>query len=228
MWTRSEVKAKGKDSFKRNYWPSVFVAIIYYLFYVATGSVSRNGASSEEVSQEFTNDPDAIRFVLAVLAVIGVVLIVIKLVDLFLLNPLEVGCNRFFLVNQDEKARLSEMGHTFKNNYGAAVLGLFLRDLFIGIGVLLFIVPGLILSYSYRMVPYILAEDREISATEALKRSREMMKGQKWSSFVYDISFILWDLLSLITFGIVAVLYVRPYKLNADAALYQAIKRGRN
>ena len=57
-----------------------------------------------------------------------------------------------------------------------------------------------------------------------IKRSMEMMKGNKWKAFVFDLSFLGWELLGLLTCGILDFFYVRPYKLNADAALYQAIR----
>ena len=51
-----------------------------------------------------------------------------------------------------------------------------------------------------------------------------MLKGNKWRSFVLDLSFILWGILGAITFGIVNVLWVDPYKQLTDAALYNALK----
>ena len=50
------------------------------------------------------------------------------------------------------------------------------------------------------------------------------MNGQKWKSFVLDLSFIGWNILSAITLGIVGVFYVDPYKNMTDAALYEALK----
>ena len=105
-----------------------------------------------------------------------------------------------------------------------AVSGIFLRDLFTFLGFILFIIPGLILGYSYRLVPYILADDPQIKGSDALRMSRSMMQGHKLSAFIYDLSFIGWYLLGIITCGIAIAFYVRPYKLNADAALYLAIK----
>jgi uncharacterized membrane protein len=75
------------------------------------------------------------------------------------------------------------------------------------------------------MVPYILAENPTVKGVDALRISREMMKGNKWSAFVYDLSFIGWYLLGCITCGIALAFYVYPYKLNADAQLYLAIKK---
>jgi uncharacterized membrane protein len=225
MWNRTEVKAKGKVSFKRNYWNSVLVAFIYSLF--VTGTSSAVSSNSDELNAKLNElnleDPEVVAIILAVLAAVGVIICIATLVDIFLLNPLEVGCQRFFVVNQSTNAVAGELTHAYKNNYLNVVLGLFIKNLLITIGFILFIVPGVIMSYSYRLVPYILAEDTTISGNDAVKKSREMMKGHKWNAFVYDLSFIGWYLLAVLTCGILNFFYVAPYKMNADAALYQAI-----
>lgn len=89
---------------------------------------------------------------------------------------------------------------------------------------LLFIIPGLIKSYSYRMVPYILSDNEDMSATEAITKSREIMNGNKWRAFVLDLSFIGWVFLSCITLGLVGIFYVAPYISATEAELYEAIK----
>lgn len=227
MWNRAEIKAKGKESMKRNYWKSVVAALIYLLFFASTGVSSKSGADEFDM-EKFLQDPDAALILGIVAAAMGVGLLISFVLKLFVFNPLEAGCNRFFLTNQDSDANLGELGHNFKNNYMSTAIGLFLRDLLVCIGCFLFVVPGIILHYSYRLVPYILSEDASISATEALKRSRAMMKGHKWNVFVFDLSFIGWAILSAITCGIVGVFYVNPYYHNADAALYQAIRNSAN
>ncbi|MBQ3797902.1 MAG: DUF975 family protein [Butyrivibrio sp.] len=225
MWSRKEVKAKGKESFKRNYWRSVLVAFIYTLFFVATGTATYKNKDEITSSFNFSDDPSAIAIALLVLGIVGVILLVIVVVDIFLLNPLEVGCNRFFLTNLDSNAQLSEMGYAYKNNYIAVVVGIFLRDLAKVLGIILFVIPGIILAYSYRLVPYILADDPTIDGVTALKKSRMMMKGHKWATFVYDLSFILWNILGAITCNIVNIFYVHPYKYSSNAELYRTIKR---
>ena len=157
--------------------------------------------------------------------IIGVFLLVICLLDIFLLNPLEVGCIKFFITNLDSEAALSEMGYAYKNNYFGTVVGVFLRNLLISLGYICFIIPGVILTYSYRLVPYLLADDPTIDGVTALKKSRIMMKGHKWAAFVYDLSFILWHLLGLITCNLVNIFYVNPYKYSSDAELYRAINK---
>lgn len=89
-----------------------------------------------------------------------------------------------------------------------------LRDVFIFLWSLLFLIPGVIKHYSYRMVPYILADDPEIGAMDAITLSRQMMDGHKWNTFVLDLSFLGWDLLSALTLGLLGVFYVNPYKVQ--------------
>ena len=70
------------------------------------------------------------------------------------------------------------------------------------------------------MVPYILTDDPDIAPYDAIKKSCEMMKGQKWRAFLLDLSFIGWILLSFITCGLVEVFYAGPYMRSTRAALY--------
>lgn len=77
----------------------------------------------------------------------------------------------------------------------------------------------------YSMVPYILIDMPEIKATEAIKKSIEMTNGYKKDIFVFELSFIGWDLLGIITCGLVSIFYVSPYKNVAVAGLYDFLKR---
>lgn len=69
------------------------------------------------------------------------------------------------------------------------------------------------------MIPYILAENPEISRERAFEISKQMMDGQKGDAFVLDLSFIGWNILSVITLGIVGILYVNPYQSATWAEL---------
>jgi len=75
------------------------------------------------------------------------------------------------------------------------------------------------------MVPYIIKDNPELSATEVITKSRKMMDGNKWRAFLLDLSFIGWLLLSLITLGIVGLLWTNPYMQNTNAALYQELSK---
>lgn len=108
--------------------------------------------------------------------------------------------------------------------YKRNVKVLFFRDIYTVLWLLLFIIPGLVKIYEYRMIPYLLADHPDMTKEEAFKMSKQMMKGNKWRAFVLDLSFILWGMLGVITLGIVNVLWVDPYKQLTDAALYNALK----
>ena len=83
---------------------------------------------------------------------------------------------------------------------------MFLMQVYLFLWSLLFAIPGIIKSYSYRLVPYILADNPDMNSDDAITLSREMMNGQKFEVFVLDLSFFLWWILSSITFNIVVIL----------------------
>ena len=104
------------------------------------------------------------------------------------------------------------------------MLTMFLQGLFLVLWTLLFIVPGIVKAYAYRLTPYLLSEHPELTGTQAITLSRQMMKGHKWRAFVLDLSFIGWILLSVLTLGILTIFYVGPYMNATDAELYEAVK----
>ena len=118
------------------------------------------------------------------------------------------------------------LGNTYKiatKNYWHKMWGMFLMHIFIFLWSLLFIIPGIIKMFSYAMTPYILEENPELSAGEAIDRSRAMMKGHKFDLFWLWLSFIGWFILSLLTLGI-GGLWLGPYQQTAIAAFYEDVK----
>ena len=166
-------------------------------------------------------------FVVLLAGIVGVALFVswlfYTLADIFLINPLEVGCRYFFARNEKGEARISDIKRGFTPGYMSNVKTLFLRDLFLYLWSLLFLIPGFVKAYSYRMVPYIIAEHPEMGAKEAISLSRKMMDGNKMKSFLLDLSFIGWHILGFLTFGLLEAFYVAPYYASAEAELYQTL-----
>ena len=191
----------------------------------ATGEVQA-AAPVDEVLRVL-QDPEFQLLIRAVLARIGALLFTVWLIctclRLLVFNPIEIGCRGFFTRNTEAPAGLDEVKTGFQS-YGRNVAAMFLRDLFLDLWTLLFLVPGLIKNYSYRMVPYILADDPTIGVLDAITLSRKMMDGHKWNTFVLDLSFLGWDLLSVLTLGLLGVFYVNPYQFSTGAELYQALK----
>ena len=157
-----------------------------------------------------------------------VVLAVALTLSAFLINPVEVGTARFFTRNLNQKAEVKEVAFGFDNNYRETVKTMFWRDVYIILWGLLFIIPGIVKAYEYRMIPYLLADDPTMTKDRAFAQSKQMMAGNKWRAFTLDCSFVLWYLLALVTLGLANVFYVSPYKKMTDAALYEKLRYGQD
>lgn len=253
MWTRAQLKAKGKMTFKRNYWKVVLVALIAILISGSGGSSAGSVASSmtpenkyeynynidgtnNNYDDEFyidadefagTVEPIAIAvFVFTMLVIFLIVFAIICVLSVFVFNPLDIGLKRFFFKNLNTNASVKEIGYGFDHSYKNIVRVLFFRDLYEFLWSLLLIIPGIVKAYEYRMIPYLLTEYPDMPKEQAFETSKRMMDGQKWNTFVLDLSFIGWHILSAITLGIVGVFYSSPYQHMTNAALYEALKYG--
>lgn len=280
-WKRKEIKEKGKNTFKANFWKCVATALI--LAIVGGGSAGAFGGGGNAFSHrdedgnthtinvvdadwnfEFDTDmvldtgnddqaeaetdvaeaqdeieadreepenmeipTEAMIAFAVVMAVASLFILAIALaVDAFIANPLELGCKRFFRRNLDEPAAMSNIAFAFDSNYKNICKTMFLRDVYIVLWSLLFVIPGIIKSYEYKMIPYLLSENPEMTTEQAFAESKKLMTGNKWKAFVLDLSFILWDIASAATCGLLGLFWVAPYKASTQAALYEAIKYG--
>jgi uncharacterized membrane protein len=89
---------------------------------------------------------------------------------------------------------------------------------------LLLIVPGIIAALSYSMTYFIIAENDSIGSLEAITKSKEMMRGNKWKLFCLCCRFLGWILLCILTIGI-GFLWLYPYMMVSFAKFYDDIKR---
>lgn len=157
---------------------------------------------------------------LIILMLIFVIMIAAIVISAFVMAPLEVGCRRWMLKNRTANPPYGEMASGFKDGYLNIVKIMFFRNLFIGLWSLLFVIPGIVKSYEYRMIPYLLAENPNMSMSEAFDRSKNMMYNNKMNAFILDFSFIGWYLLVGLTCGILSFFYVTPYVYLTETELY--------
>lgn len=162
-------------------------------------------------------------FFIAVLVIVVIASVIGFFLSVFLYCPLEVGTKRFFFKTLNQPAEVKEVAFAFDNNYKNVVKILFFRELYLLGWSLLFVIPGIIKTYEYQMVPYLLAENPNLTKEQAFTLSKQMMTGNKWNAFVLDLSFIGWELLSSCTLGILSIFYVEPYKNLTYAALYEEL-----
>lgn len=215
MIDRKSLKMKAKDAFKSNYAASVVVALLMVI--LVTG-ITVNTSFTDSLNGPLPQ---------VNLNVGGGLLCAVFLIDVFVINPLKVGGYSFFLKNNKEKTDIKEITSGFKTNYANNVVAMLLQDIFLALWTCLLIVPGIIKMYSYSLVPFILSENPEMQPIEAITKSREMMDGYKWQTFVLDLSFIGWGILSVITCGLVGLLYTNPYIYQTKAELYEFIKESK-
>ncbi len=140
----------------------------------------------------------------------------------FILVPsLVIGLNFFSVaMYRGDATSLEDIFREGFDNFGRKLGGYLWMELFIYLWSLLFVIPGIIKAISYALTPYILADCKNVKATDALKLSMRMMEGHKWEYFVLGLSFIGWMLLTSLTCGLLYVFYVGPYMNNTFAGYY--------
>ena len=126
------------------------------------------------------------------------------------------------LVRQRQRPQVENLFSIYRDNFEKAFLVPFLVQLFISLWCLLLIVPGIIMAYAYSMAIYVSNDHPELSSMEAIRRSKELMRGHKWDLFVLDLSFIGWILLAMLTGGI-GIFFLLPYIEAAHAEFYREL-----
>lgn len=194
---------------------------------------ARGAAKSNDVDIDVTdlfsgNLAFIVAMLIGIAGVIAIALLFNVVLNIFLWNPLEVGCRKVFVDCRYGNAEWCDILYAFKNGYGHIGAVMFMKDLFTFLWTLLFIIPGIIKGYEYMMIPYLLAENPDMSRQDAFAESKRMMDGNKMDAFVLDLSFIGWFILGAITFNIVNILYTTPYMELAHAELYHTLKNQNN
>ena len=141
-------------------------------------------------------------------------------------GPLAVGLATVFLaISRYRQASYETVFAGFKTNFVENLVANLLAGIFIFLWSLLLIIPGIIKAYAYFMVPYILADNPQMKAMDAIRESERIMNGHKMDLFLLHLSFIGWMLLSFLTCGLL-LLYVVPYMQAANAAFYRVLVEG--
>jgi len=235
MWIRADLKERAKIALRRDYWKAFLISLVIAFAMGGSGSGSAGGGSGFRFNKKdklfqggFTFDVDwsvLIPVFVIALFVIMVVLVFAIAIRVFIGYPLEVGGRRYYIKTvQSQDNRLCFTCAFQSGNYLKIVGSMLLRDIQLFLWFLLLIIPGIVKSYEYRMVPYILAENPRIGAKQAIQLSRRMTDGSKFSMFVLDLSFLGWILLGLLA-CFVGVLFVQPYVDMTMAELYIGLRK---
>lgn len=248
MWSRETIKNYAKDFLREHYWKAFLVCLIATIFTAGNSgnnnnqSRNRNLSSSNQIvrqmeeieSRVFTgsnnlivNNADRIWRNSPMRSIfIGSSAIMVLIVSILLVTvgfALEVGKVRFFLKGFKNDVSIGNLFSIFNSReYWNVVMTQFLRRFYNFLWFLLLIIPGIIKSYEYSMVPYILSEEPDLGPNEVIRKSRQMTDGHKFHMFVLDISFWGWYILGSIFWGL-GVFFVNPYKEATYAKLYNVI-----
>ena len=230
-WNRAQFKQAGKNTFLSSYWPFVGVCILLELLSGDLLNFQIQQTSRELVSNSFLfydtlSLGDTVAYELQTIAPYAAPFAVGSLlVSLLVFFPFQVGACRFFLESRPGyKAPFGCVGQGFTKNYGNVFLTGLFKWLFTLLWSLLFIIPGIVRSYGYFAVPYLLAENPNLDHKRALQLSLQMTKGYKWNLFVLDLSFLGWFLLSGISFNLAGIFYVTPYYQATLAEAYRFLR----
>lgn len=196
----SEIKEKAKNISHNNMWniwkPTLVIACISFIVELLIGIIFKDSSIGSMFSSLLT----------------------------IILLPMQIGIIRYVL----EIVRGNEANMDYLKEYYNKILVIIVISILVGIftslGLILFIIPGIIIALSYSMVYYVFAENKEITATGVLKRSKDLMNGYKMDYFLFCLSFVGWILLGILTFGILYI-WLFPYIITAQAVYYDELSK---
>ncbi|HEY4543499.1 MAG TPA: DUF975 family protein [Tissierellaceae bacterium] len=244
MWTRREIKENAKSFLRKYYFKAFIVSLILILVTSSnTGSNPPQDTNNynyesgieqipgvlrdfdEEVNDNFVFKGMLRNIITLPFTIFAVGLslfsaVLISVIISVIRYLIEVGSARFFLKGYKEEPEIVDVFSTFNSREWLNIsVTQFIVSILVFLWSLLLVIPGIIKSIEYSFVPYILAEEPNISTKEALRISKQMTYGNKWDIFVLRLSFLGWDFLGAMLFGIGGI-FVRPYKEATYASLY--------
>lgn len=220
---RKEIKSLAKEKIKGNkwniIWPLLVIGVITSLLQNLVGGGNLVTFNLDNISDFNSIDSATMMSNMTINygaqawnTVINIVMGIVSAAYIkYLLNIVRHG-----------EAEVNDIIDTVKSRWLQILLANILVAVLVGLASLLFVIPGIILGLAYAMVTYLIV-DTDIEAKDALKKSREMMKGYKWNFFVFQLSFIGWYILVPFTLGLLLIWLV-PYVSAAEALYYDKLK----
>lgn len=233
-WTREQLKTRAKAVLKGSYWKAFLVSIIMGLLGGGRNGVNfqnnfnrngnnRYGGYFDKPFMDYTRD--MIPYIVPIITVIIGVFLLVLCIRIFIGYAIEIGGRRYFVKAAEYDVNLNNLGYSFNGErYMGIIKTMLYKDVLVFLWTLLLIIPGVIKSYAYKMVPYILADNPNIGHKRAIEISNAMTDGEKFNIWVLELSFIGWYLLGLLAFGI-GMIFVPPYVNATEAELYLIFRK---
>lgn len=213
-----DLRARARQSLEGQWWLSIGVAFVAGLL----GALLISGGGQININLDertMRRLPDIVVLILqAYVSIAGT----LGLAQFILGGVVQLGYCSFLLKQHDgEKAEFQDLFSKF-DHFGQGFAQAFLRGLYVFLWSLLLIIPGIVKSFSYAMTPFIMVENPDMSANEAITASRKLMDGRKTDLFWLGLTFIGWTLLSLLTLNLGSIA-LNPYMNAAYAAFYRSL-----
>ena len=225
MLDRIQLKREAKDIVRHArvsaaLFTLLYLAIIYVLDLINTyvnGSIVTN-------MQTLVPDVPVPEFLAAATRIPPTVVIFVTVMTALLSAVINAGYTLYHLaVRRGEEMAYSTLFDGF-SFVGKVILLDVIMSIFITLGTILFVFPGIIMAYRYRFAVYNLCENPEISVMEALGLSTRQTYGHKMDLFVLDMTFFGWQLLCTLTLGILSI-WITPYIVQTNLGYFQQIKK---
>ena len=221
--TYSDYRRIARENLAGNWGKSLGIAFVAAIF----GALLAGSNIGFDITIDEELVPHLPSIVLSVLGVMVSISSILNLAQFILGGTVQLGYTQILLKQyhhqEFEIGELFSQFHRFKQGF----LQSFLRTLYIALWSLLFIIPGIIKSFAYAMTPFLMADNPNMTAKEAIAASKELMDGHKGDLFILGLTFIGWDILAVLSLGI-GFLWLNPYKEATYAAFYRDLIIQRN
>lgn len=217
----STLRKRARENLRGKWGISVAAAFVAALFGALVSSSGGVVSFTQNLDEELVYElPDTIIQMIALLASVGGVL---GFASFVIGGTVQLGYCKFLLNQHDGQPHsLSDLFSQF-DRFGTGFAQAFLQGLYVFLWSLLFVIPGIVKSFSYAMTPFLLAEYPELTANQAITLSRKIMNGHKLDLFFLGLTFIGWSLLNILTLGI-GSLFLNPYVNATWAAFYRQLQ----
>jgi uncharacterized membrane protein len=217
MYYASDFRRIAREALQNNWGLAIITGLVAGLLGVESSFNMPNFQWRQEYSELFSSDYG--RMFLSFFAGFFGIVLIYGLVAFIIGSAVQLGYIRFNRNLLDRSnAQFMDIFSRFQI-FGKAFLLRVLMAIFTFLWTLLFIIPGIIAAYSYAMAPYILEENPNMTASDAIAYSKDMMRGNKWRLFCLHISFIGWVFVCIFTCGI-GFLWLNPYAYMAELAFF--------
>lgn len=206
MLSRSELKEKAKTSLNGKYGEAIKITLILFLISFVVGFV----VGFTEGILEIKTDSSISK-------------IISNVIEIVISGIFSFGYLSFFIkISRDEEVTYNEL-FSKTNMFITYILVTLLIGVFVTLGYICLIIPGIIISIGLSQVFYILLDNPDMNIMEAIKKSWNMMKGHKLDYVILQLSFLGWMIVGIFTLGIL-YLWLVPYIAVTNANFYNSLK----